>query len=579
MRLLKTGPYVPGLEVLESKEFSGKNIPSYAILSHTWGESSDEVLFADIQNGTSTQKRASSKLLSALKQARNDGHGWLWIDTCCIDKDSSAELSEAINSMYAWYHNATKCYAYLSDVPHTEADDFERLFCASKWFTRGWTLQELLAPRTLEFYCDCLVDGLSSWSLLGDRFNLQKLISKTTGINIDYLTGFRSHEHASVATRMSWAALRETTREEDKAYCLMGLFSVNMPMLYGEGDRAFIRLQEEIMKHSDDQSLFAWTECEQAKSDRPDGSSEERQGLLATHPAAFATTQSIIPYDDIKDQAPFVMTNRGLSIDLHLIRIEDNIYAAALNCHQTFQHNRYLAVYLEKLDTGPNQYARVRCHKLGVGLLNERGQMQSIYIRQSFLAQSTQTSQFFQLSGLHGASEYELVKVYTNDLEPGELQMLPNDTSQARSWVPSEYRTIFKIPSGSKRLAVGLMFRRRIDSEYIWVLLGSITDFDTGFSILQPEEKERLKTTLGSWFSAKPLSEAGDVMEDDLHYVQIHERSHVYRGQKFHVVDISISAKPEKTVVEAFLDQAQAVISKPGRRRSRFFNLFGRGDT
>ena len=169
-----------------------------------------------------------------------------------IDKRSSAELSEAINSMYTWYANAEVCYAYLSDVSESAAIDGAGSECArSRWFTRGWTLQELIAPRSMVFYS-------ANWTKIGEKSNsISPLLSTTTGIDADILTGDRELETASVAKRMSWAARRTTTRTEDLAYSLMGIFSVNMPMLYGEGAKAFISLQEEIMKASDDETLFA----------------------------------------------------------------------------------------------------------------------------------------------------------------------------------------------------------------------------------------------------------------------------------------------------------------------------------
>jgi hypothetical protein len=190
-----------------------------------------------------------------MRQAAHDGHEYIWIYTCCIDKSSSAELSEAINSMYAWYQKAEICYAVLDDVPGPDAADFEAEFKASRWFTRGWTLQELLAPRNVVFFGRPLT-GPSI--MLGDRTSLCGLISTSTAIAEEDLIGSAYCQYCTVAQKMSWASKRETTREEDIAYSLMGLFSVNMPLLYGEGARAFMRLQEEITNISDDQSIFAW---------------------------------------------------------------------------------------------------------------------------------------------------------------------------------------------------------------------------------------------------------------------------------------------------------------------------------
>ncbi|KAL2270744.1 hypothetical protein VTJ83DRAFT_115 [Remersonia thermophila] len=201
------------------------------------------------------QKAGYAKIAYACGQAQKDGLDYLWADTVCIDRHSSAELSEAVNAMYAWYERAAVCYAYLEDVHFDDYTEgyltWNDLFAASRWFTRGWTLQELLAPRKVVFYAQ-------GWRLLGTKSSLVKNVSKITGIDELTLLDPALVRTASVAQRMSWAAHRSTTRPEDVAYSLMGLFDVNMPVLYGEGENAFLRLQEEIIKRSDDHSLFAW---------------------------------------------------------------------------------------------------------------------------------------------------------------------------------------------------------------------------------------------------------------------------------------------------------------------------------
>lgn len=196
--------------------------------------------------------RISVKIREACAVARSHGYKYLWIDYCCIDKASSAELSEAINSMFQWYHDAAMCYAYLADVP--AGDDPHAVgsfFSRSRWFTRGWTLQELIAPRYLVFLS-------SDWKLLAKRSELAAVIEQITGIEDEVLTGWKPLRAVSVAKRMSWASGRQTTRVEDEAYALMGIFDIDMPTLYGEGARAFHRLQEEILRRIPDQSIFAW---------------------------------------------------------------------------------------------------------------------------------------------------------------------------------------------------------------------------------------------------------------------------------------------------------------------------------
>ncbi|OCL13293.1 HET-domain-containing protein, partial [Glonium stellatum] len=229
-------------------QFTGVDTPHYAIFSHTWGK--EEVTFDIMQEYHQTGRRPClagyEKVEQCCAKARSAGFEWVWIDTCCVDKRSSAELSEALNSMFRWYQGATICYAYLEDYTAGKSE-----LSDSRWFTRGWTLQELIAPPTVEFLA-------KDWTEIGTKTSLQKEIARITGVNSRILCRISHVGKASVAKRMSWAARRQTSRLEDEAYCLMGLFGVNMPMLYGEGKMAFERLQLEIIKNSNDHSIFAW---------------------------------------------------------------------------------------------------------------------------------------------------------------------------------------------------------------------------------------------------------------------------------------------------------------------------------
>ncbi|KAI0364150.1 HET-domain-containing protein, partial [Pilatotrama ljubarskyi] len=227
-----------------------KEVPPYAILSHVWGD--NEQTFQDTPL-TKEGRDGRGKIKGACAKALLDGFRWLWADTNCIDASNSAELSEAINSMFGWYRNAAMCYAYLDDVapdedPYSPASSFR----ASKWFRRVWTLQELIAPGSVVFLS-------FDWRPIGAKRILADLIESITGIDRLVLTHKRPLEDVSVACRMSWAATRDARREEDRAYSLMGIFGVCMPTIYGErGRSAFLRLQEEILKRSADQSIFAW---------------------------------------------------------------------------------------------------------------------------------------------------------------------------------------------------------------------------------------------------------------------------------------------------------------------------------
>ncbi|RFU26802.1 hypothetical protein B7463_g9543, partial [Scytalidium lignicola] len=219
-------------------------------------------------------KKGFTKIQYTSKQAKKDGLAFAWIDTCCIDKSSSTELGEAINSMFRWYEDAHECYVYLIDVHDPTPGNIE--FKSSGWFMRGWTLQELLAPRRVDFFTD-------TWEHLGTRQSFSREISEITRIPSDLLNSYyyrdpdyfdnsyhyrddnspsritRQLRGYSVAQRMSWAAKRKCTRTEDIAYCLLGIFDIHIPLLYGEGNRAFLRLQEEIFRLIDDHFILAWT--------------------------------------------------------------------------------------------------------------------------------------------------------------------------------------------------------------------------------------------------------------------------------------------------------------------------------
>lgn len=246
-----------------TKYLTGKNVPKYAILSHTWLPDNDqEISFDDLiqQDGKYAEYKPESyaKIKLCCQQAAKDGLDHVWVDTCCIKRDSSQELEEAIRTMYAWYRKAARCYVILTDVRVNQVPghgmkglperSWELDFRHSIWFTRGWTLQELLAPESVVFYS---VEGIR----LGDKKSLQAIIHGITGIPYEALRGEEVTSY-SVDQRLLWAANRETKRIEDKAYCLLGIFNISMPILYGEGEGAFERLQEEINKKHAENARF-----------------------------------------------------------------------------------------------------------------------------------------------------------------------------------------------------------------------------------------------------------------------------------------------------------------------------------
>ncbi|KAH8890726.1 HET-domain-containing protein, partial [Thozetella sp. PMI_491] len=251
----------------------------YAILSHTWMD--DEVTFEDMKDVPVAQTKVGfAKIRAACDKAAEFGLHYIWVDTCCIDKSSSAELSEAINSMYRWYKNSTICFAFLADLPSkgSPVQSVPSSMRGCRWFTRGWTLQELIAPHNFMF-----VD--EDWKDVGTKVDLSGEIEAITGISRWVLDGSQSLASIPLAKRMSWAAARQTTRVEDKAYCLLGIFGVNMPMIYGEGCAAFIRLQQAILSMTTDLSLFAWEAF--------DSQSDSCRGILAESPAEFLNCGSI----------------------------------------------------------------------------------------------------------------------------------------------------------------------------------------------------------------------------------------------------------------------------------------------
>jgi len=341
---------------------SGKD-HKYAILSHTWAD--EEVSFQDIADlETARQKAGFAKIEKTCEIARFQGLQYAWIDTCCINKDSSAELTEAINSMFEWYTQCEVCYAYIADLPSrhhqtpvgmptTTLDWLSPSAQAFRWFTRGWTLQELIAPRRLEFYDE-------HWGFRGEKSSLLAKLSQHTGIDVDVLVDSAVLSEMPVASKMSWASSRQTTRVEDMAYCLLGIFNVNMPMIYGEGERAFTRLQEEIAKESNDLSLFAWTARRS-----PD---TFFTGLLASSPAEFAGFGTIVRYRDYLDPNPeYQLTNNGVRMQTGLGLEESGKYVLKLDCgipgKAADDPVQWLGVYLYKTAFG---FARIHPERMYV---------------------------------------------------------------------------------------------------------------------------------------------------------------------------------------------------------------------
>ncbi|KAI8710377.1 HET-domain-containing protein [Fusarium sp. LHS14.1] len=334
--------------------FFDANQPQYAILSHTWDDM--ELCLQSMANvSTHEYKEGFDKIKRCCERALRDGYKYVWVDTVCIDKTNGAELSESINSMYNWYAKAEVCYAFLKDLslggPSLEGHDsvdcnssFYKEFSKCRWFTRGWTLQELLAPRRVVFFN-------AQWNEVGDRSSLSYHISAVANIDIPTLCGL-SPRRLSIACRMSWASQRTTTRPEDLAYCLLGIFDINMPMLYGEGgEKAFIRLQEAILQKTDDHSIFAW-KVPQTWSHR-----SEYWSLIAPSPRFFKRSFEYSPVS-IRDSAlepTITITSRGIVLKARM-HLSGNF--ALLACRPHPNTNAFCLMPVQRLRTGPSQYAR-----------------------------------------------------------------------------------------------------------------------------------------------------------------------------------------------------------------------------
>ena len=239
-----------------TKDLSESELPSYkyAILSHTWGNEEEEVLYDDVVNGSGTSKpgSGSKKINFCVRQAKQDGLEYFWVDTCCIDKRNNTELTEALNSMFRWYSNAEKCYVYLEDVSYdasANGENWEHQFRESRWFKRGWTLQELIAPSSVEFYS-------STGQNMGTKGDLEKLLNDITRLPIRALRGCPLFEF-TVNERLQWQKGRQTKKEEDMVYSLLGLLEVSLPAIYGIGKaEAWTKLSREIAMKQKGMSEF-----------------------------------------------------------------------------------------------------------------------------------------------------------------------------------------------------------------------------------------------------------------------------------------------------------------------------------
>ncbi|KAK3716627.1 hypothetical protein LTR37_006257 [Vermiconidia calcicola] len=411
MHLLRTRTYE-----LVNVEESFRETPPYAILSHRW--QGKEIVFKDLSSAplSSFERREGSeesftKIRGACALAQNEDPKleYIWIDTCCIDKSSSEELRTALNSMFKWYHEAEVCYTFLFDVTYSGWN--KRMFDsnlehrkekenprdqASEWFERGWTLQELFAPVSMEFYD-------KHWKPMGTRDQLAELVGEKAGIDSRYLKDDGSQKYlfreASVAVKMSWMVGRMTRDVEDIAYSLLGIFNVNLIQQYGEGHKAFSRLQETIMADtgSFDESLFAWElpkngelRCYLKVKPQPEGRpgkpvelipkfepvKDNRWGLLAPSPDCFKQSEElgdvVILQDKVRPRlgAGFQRTHQGIFVTLPYPEVRNHAFGYLkkkvrfpLNCWR-LEKGRVKTIVLELERDSNDSLLRTKCDKL-----------------------------------------------------------------------------------------------------------------------------------------------------------------------------------------------------------------------
>lgn len=467
--------------------------PDYAILSHRWRE--EEVLFSDIHREHAKGMKGYAKIEGCCEQARRDGYHYVWIDTCCIDKNSSAELAEAINSMFTWYEDAQVCYVYLDDVTDSGGPETESAFAKSEWFTRGWTLQELIAPTSLFFFD-------RRWREIGSKSSLAELLSSITKVHADVLTRVNAGSDKlratrasfSVATKMSWAAGRKTTRPEDRAYSLMGIFRVHMPVIYGEGEKkAFFRLQLEIIRTSHDQSIFAWSNP--VAVDHKEGS-----WPFALYPDYFAKSGNIevVPSDQwvrysqkfVSSDIPrldFAATNDGLDISLPLRPLvhESDEFIALLSCRRRASDGEYhfVGIRLRRSVANAERYERIHYHTLeDIVDTHKKFKIKQIHISYPLLDLphipffSTSTSLFIQNVGVeeHGFSMIDTETAPSCDLQMHDDNfVLQTRRPDPRQNYPRDFKCSHHLPQAadSSRLA-SFTYHNSLTKEQFVVTVG-----------------------------------------------------------------------------------------------------------
>lgn len=482
----------------------------YAILSHVWGK--EELSFDEFRNDGGQNKVGFEKIKLCCEQALDDGLEYAWVDTVCIDKRSSTELSEAINSMFEWYRQAKVCYAYLADVnfevpqSSSEQEPLSTALAHSRWFSRGWTLQELIAPEVLIFYS-------VEWNEIGSKKTLAESLKPITRIDADVLDGYKSFRDCSIAQRMSWAAKRTTTRIEDMAYSLIGLFNINLPLMYGEGLKAFIRLQQRIIEESDDESIFAWT-----------GVPQQGSGLLAPSVSHFRESAGIerLIGDPGYIRPPYVTTNRGISIELIMLPFRMNVYAVGLWCMDTnLAQDSRVIIFITPIKNTKNSYRRILCQGSATGTSHAWGygasQVRNVFIPIEGCAIDSDSIGGLPVLRITSDSEVQAVRD-SRALNPIRLSPNVGSSSHARESYGDNVHLGIQFRQQELETGVSYIFKLSADSgPWYSGYLQFGFDFDFNPVCLLSTEKLRLnrttESTLGrmtmikEWFrsSSQPL--------------------------------------------------------------------------
>lgn len=298
----------------------------YAVLSHRWSLEGEPTFQMVTEKGLEGDAPGIQKLKKFCDAAETLGCRLAWADTCCIDKTSSAELDEAILSMFKWYRNSAVCVVHLAMA--TDQNSIPN----DPWFTRGWTLQELLAPARIKFYG-------ADWTPLSifpnDKKNtdIMRAVSEITGIDLRNLRYF-SPGLLNVREKMLWASSRKTTRVEDIAYSLLGIFDISMPIAYGEGKRAFRRLMEAIVHGCREWQIFAWAGPHSPYAtpfpESPSGYHALTDATAALMQSSLASRPVHRPWDLHVGYPFYAMTKKGLELEVLLVEVMLHIHRESI---------------------------------------------------------------------------------------------------------------------------------------------------------------------------------------------------------------------------------------------------------